>query len=149
PAPSRDVRDAVQQFRFGGGTRDDAMMMSAAAEQQAAAEIGSFQVAFKIAGRVSIGAADGAKSLRISTANIAPDLLVRSVPVIDPTAFLEASFKQTEDATLLPGKVAIYRDGAFVGRGQMAAASKDETVRLGFGADDKIKIERTVLKRNE
>ena len=31
----------------------------------------------------------------------------------------------------------------------MAAAGKDETVRLGFGADDKIKIERTVLKRNE
>ena len=26
---------------------------------------------------------------------------------------------------------------------------KDETVRLGFGADDKIKIERTVVKRNE
>ncbi|NWO72611.1 DUF4139 domain-containing protein, partial [Escherichia coli] len=43
----------------------------------------------------------------------------------------------------------IYRDGAFVGRGHMIAASKDETVRLGFGPDDKIKIERTVLKRSE
>ena len=56
---------------------------------------------------------------------------------------------QGEDAPLLPGKVAIYRDGAFVGRGKMAAASKDETVRLGFGADDKVKIERLVIKRNE
>jgi uncharacterized protein (TIGR02231 family) len=74
---------------------------------------------------------------------------VRAVPVLDPTGFLEASFKQTEDAPLLPGRVAIYRDGAFVGRGQMAAAGKDETVRLGFGADDKIKIERTTVKRNE
>ena len=118
-------------------------------EQEAAVEANGFQVTFKVPGRVSIGAADGAKSLRISTATIAPDLLVRSVPVIDPTAFLEASFKQTEDAPLLPGRVAIYRDGAFVGRSQMAAAGKDETVRLGFGADDKIKIERTVLKRNE
>ena len=80
---------------------------------------------------------------------IAPDLAVRAVPVLDPTAFLEASFKQNEDAPLLPGRVAIYRDGVFVGRGQMAAAGKDETVRLGFGADDKIKIERAVLKRNE
>ena len=49
----------------------------------------------------------------------------------------------------MPGRVAIYRDGAFVGRGHMIAASKDETVRLGFGPDDKIKIERTVLKRSE
>jgi hypothetical protein len=44
---------------------------------------------------------------------------------------------------------AIYRDGAFVGRERMKAASKDEIVRLGFGADDKVKVERTVVKRNE
>jgi uncharacterized protein (TIGR02231 family) len=118
-------------------------------EQQAAAEVGSFQVVFKIPGRVSLGASEGAKSLRVSSAVLAPDLMVRAVPVLDPTAFLEASFKQNEDAPLLPGRVAIYRDGVFVGRGQMAAAGKDQTVRLGFGADDKIKIERTVLKRNE
>jgi uncharacterized protein (TIGR02231 family) len=118
-------------------------------EQQAAAEVGSFQVAFKIPGRVSLGADEGAKSLRVSSATIAPDLAVRAVPVLDPTAFLEASFKQNEDAPLLPGRVAIYRDGVFVGRTAMTAAAKDETVRLGFGADDKIKIERTVVKRNE
>ncbi len=125
------------------------MAKSVAEEQQAEVETSGFQVTFKIAGRVSIGTAEGARSLRISTATIAPDLLVRSVPIIDPTAFLEASFKQAEDAPLLPGRVSIYRDGAFVGRGRMAAASKDETVRLGFGADDKVKIERTVLKRSE
>ena len=120
-----------------------------AAEQQATAEVGSFQVVFKIPGRVSLGASEGAKSLRVASAMIAPDLSVRAAPVKDPTAFLEASFKQNEDAPLLPGRVSIYRDGVFVGRGVMAAAGKDETVRLGFGADDKIKIERAVLKRNE
>ncbi|MCP4617489.1 MAG: mucoidy inhibitor MuiA family protein [Bradyrhizobium sp.] len=120
-----------------------------AAEQEATVDANGFQVTFKVPGRVSIGAADGAKSLRISTASIAPDLVVRAAPVIDPTAFLEASFKQAEDAPLLPGRVSIYRDGAFVGRSLMAAAGKDETVRLGFGPDDKVKIERAVLKRNE
>jgi uncharacterized protein (TIGR02231 family) len=118
-------------------------------EQQAVAEVSGFQVMFKIPGRVSIGASEGAKGLRVSTATIVPDLAVRAAPVKDPTAFLEASFKQSEDAPLLPGRVSIYRDGVFVGRGRMAAAGKDETVRLGFGADDKVKIERTVLKRNE
>ena len=124
-------------------------MKKEADEQQAAAEVGSFHVTFRIPGRASLGANEGAKSLRISTATIAPDLVIRSAPVADPTAFLEASFVQSEDAPLLPGRVAIYRDGAFVGRGKMAAAGKDETVRLGFGADDKVKIERSVLKRNE
>ncbi len=118
-------------------------------EQEATAEVGGFQVTFKIAGRVSVAAGEDARDLRISTATIAPELAVRSVPVKDPTAFLEASFVQKEDAPLLPGRVSIYRDGIFVGRGQMAAAGKDETVRLGFGADDKVKIERAVVKRNE
>ena len=118
-------------------------------EQQAVAEIGDFQATFRIPGRVSLGANEGAKSLRISTTTVAADLAVRAAPVVDPTAFLEASFKQAEDAALLPGKVAIYRDGIFVGRGRIAASARDETVRLGFGADDSIKIERAVLKRNE
>ncbi|MGY4573551.1 mucoidy inhibitor MuiA family protein [Bradyrhizobium sp. USDA 3256] len=137
PAPAAD---AVQQFRFGGGRMD---------ELEATAEIGAFQATFKIPGRVSVAANEGAKSLRISTATITPDLAVRAVPVIDPTAFLEASFVQADDAPLLPGQVSIYRDGIFVGRSRMATAAKDETVRLGFGADDKVKIERTVVKRNE
>ncbi|MGX1104548.1 MULTISPECIES: mucoidy inhibitor MuiA family protein [Bradyrhizobium] len=137
PAPAAD---AVQQFRFGGGRAD---------ELEATAEVGAFQATFRIPGRVSVAANEGAKSLRISTATITPDLVVRAVPVIDPTAFLEASFVQADDAPLLPGQVSIYRDGIFVGRSRMATAAKDETVRLGFGADDKVKIERTVVKRNE
>jgi len=142
PAPQRLLRGAV-------GGKNEEPAMEKAVEQQAAADVSGFQVVFRIPGRVSLGAGEGAKGLRVSSASIAPDLAVRAVPVIDPTAFLEASFKQTEDAPLLPGRVAIYRDGVFVGRGQMAAAAKDETVRLGFGADEKIKIERSVLKRNE
>jgi uncharacterized protein (TIGR02231 family) len=120
-----------------------------AEEQQAAGEIGAFQAAFRIPGRVSLGASEGAKSLRIASATITPDLMIHSVPVLDPTAFLQASFVQADDAPLLPGRVSIYRDGMFVGRSMIAAAGKDETVRLGFGADDKVKIERAVVKRNE
>lgn len=118
-------------------------------EQEASAEVDSFHVTFKIPGRVSLGANEGAKSLRISTSTFAPDLAIRSVPVVDPTAFIEASFIESEDAPLLPGQLAIYRGGVYAGRGRMPAASRDETVRLGFGADDKVKIERSVVKRNE
>lgn len=128
---------------------EQADMPARADEQQAVAEIGDFQATFRIPGRVSLGAAEGAKSLRIASMSVPADLMVRAAPVLDPTAFLEASFKQTDDTTLLPGKVAIYRDGVFVGRGKLSASAKDDIVRLGFGADDKVKVERAVLKRNE
>jgi uncharacterized protein (TIGR02231 family) len=147
-AAAAPTMERMRQFRLGGGKSEEPVM-ERAAEQQAVADVSGFQVVFKIPGRVSLGASEGAKSLRVSSATIAPDLAARAAPVLDPTAFLEASFKQNEDAPLLPGRVSIYRDGVFVGRGQMAPAAKDEIVRLGFGADDKIKIERAVLKRNE
>ncbi|QOZ66267.1 mucoidy inhibitor MuiA family protein [Bradyrhizobium arachidis] len=142
PPPAEPAQaDRVQQFRFGGGTTFG--------ELEATAEIGGFQATFKIPGRVSLGATEGAKSLRIASMTVPADLAVRAAPVADPTAFLEASFKQTDDTALLPGKVAIYRDGVFVGRGKLSASAKDDIVRLGFGADDKVRIERAVLKRNE
>jgi uncharacterized protein (TIGR02231 family) len=121
----------------------------AAEEQEAAAETGGFQAVYRIAGRVSVAGSEGAKSFRISSAVIVPDLLVRAAPALDATAFLEANFKHTEDAPLLPGRVAIYRDGIYVGRGQMAMTAKDEDVRLGFGADDHIKIARSTVRQVE
>ena len=120
-----------------------------AEEREAAVETGGFQAVFRLPGRVSVAADEGAKSFRITAATITPDLLVRATPALDATGFLEASFKHGEEAPLLPGRVAIYRDGIFVGRGQMLLTAKEQPVRLGFGADDKIKIERTIVSQSE
>jgi len=123
--------------------------LAKARESEAAADTGGFQVVYRIGGRVSIGASEGAKSFRIASASMTPDLMIRATPSLDITAFLEASFKQNDDAPLLPGRVSLYRDGIFVGRSVMALTPKEETVRLGFGADDKIKVTRSIVRRNE
>ncbi len=120
-----------------------------APEQEAEADTGGFQAVFHVPGRVSVAANEGAKSFRVTTATIAPDLLVRATPALDETAYLEASFKQADEAPLLPGRIALYRDGVFVGRGQMALTPKGETTRLGFGADDKVKVTRALLRKQE
>jgi uncharacterized protein (TIGR02231 family) len=121
----------------------------AAEEQEAAADVSGFQVVYRIPGRVSIAASEGAKNFRISSSTVTPDLLLRAAPAADATAFLEADFKHAEDAPLLPGPVAIYRDGTFVGRSPMALTAKDENVRLGFGADDSVKIVRSTVRQTE
>ena len=74
---------------------------------------------------------------------------MRTAPALDAAAYLEAGFKQAEEAPLLPGRIALYREGIFVGRGQMALIPKDETVRLGFGVDDQVKVARVVLRKQE
>jgi uncharacterized protein (TIGR02231 family) len=112
-------------------------------------ETGGFQAVFRIPGRVSLGAGEGARSMRIATASIAPDLLVRAAPIVNETAFLEATFKQAEEAPLLPGRVSLYRDGTYVGRGQMPPAQKDENVNLGFGADEQVKVTRSTVRKSD
>ncbi|MBR0775697.1 mucoidy inhibitor MuiA family protein [Bradyrhizobium diazoefficiens] len=150
PAPAAaPLMRKMESAEYVMRSREDLNVSQRADELQAVAEIGDFQATFRIPGRVSLGATEGAKSLRIAAITVPVDLAVRAAPVLDPTAYLEASFKQADDTTLLPGKVAIYRDGVFVGRGKLSASAKDDIVRLGFGADDKVKVERAVVRRNE
>jgi uncharacterized protein (TIGR02231 family) len=118
-------------------------------EQEATLDAGGFQAVFRVPGKVSVGASEGAKSFRIGSSTISPELMVRAAPALDDTAYLEASFKQAEDAPLLPGRISLYRDNIYVGRGAMALTPKDETVRLGFGADEKVKVARVMVRRNE
>jgi uncharacterized protein (TIGR02231 family) len=127
----------------------DQPRLKKAEEQQAVLEDAGFQVMFRVPARIAVPAGQGSKSFRIASATIAPELMVHAVPALAETAFLQASFKHAEDAPLLPGRVSIYRDGVFVGRSPMALAAKDEVVRLGFGIDEKVKVARTVVRRNE
>jgi uncharacterized protein (TIGR02231 family) len=148
---------SVDQYVARGGlvqesresSRYDDFRLRKAEEQQAALDAGGFQVVFRVPGRIAVPAGQGAKSFRIASTTIAPELMVHAVPALAETAYLQASFKQTDEAPLLAGQVSIYRDGIFVGRSPMALAAKDETVRLGFGADEKVQIARKVLRRLE
>ncbi|HEX2512301.1 MAG TPA: mucoidy inhibitor MuiA family protein, partial [Xanthobacteraceae bacterium] len=141
-APSAD---AVLSDNF----RREDLQARKAEEQQAELDAGGFQVVFRVPGRIAVPAGQGAKSFRIASTTLTPDLMVHAVPAMSETAFLQASFKHNDDAPLLPGRAAIYRDGVFVGHSPMALAAKDEIVRLGFGADEKVKITRTVTRRLE
>lgn len=143
PAPASRFQEGDAAVMEQGRARQ------AATERETQVETGGFQVMFRVPGRISVPANEAPKGFRITTASIAPELLVRAAPALDETAFLEASFKQAEDAPLLPGRISLYRDNIFVGRSQMALTSKDETVRLGFGPDDRIKIARATVRKVE
>ncbi|MDQ2081825.1 mucoidy inhibitor MuiA family protein [Xanthobacteraceae bacterium Astr-EGSB] len=151
PRPmARGALDKAAEFAPGRvGAPAPAAAPMAAREQEAEVDTSGFQVVFRIPGRVAVAAHEGAKSFRIASASIGPELTVRATPAIDDTAYLEAAFKHGEDAPLLAGRVLIYRDGIFVGRGRMPAAAREESVRLGFGADDKVKVTRAVVRKSE
>jgi uncharacterized protein (TIGR02231 family) len=148
-APMSGSLDAAVPSEERTRSMADAAPMQKAAEREAVLDTGGFQAIYNIPGKVSIATNEGAKSFRISTAKIEPKLLVRAAPALDETAYLEATYVHGDDAPLLSGRVAVYRDGIYVGRSVLALTTRDEPVRLGFGADEKVKIARIVSRKTE
>ena len=118
-------------------------------EQQAVAEIGDFQATFKIPGRVSLGAAEGAKSLRIASMTVPADLAVRAAPVAGPHRLPRGQLQADRRYDAAAGQGRDLPRRHLRRPRQAFGSAKDDIVRLGFGADDKVKVERAVLKRNE
>jgi len=141
PAP---VSEAV------GGLRDEdkAKKDSSVVQRQAEVEIAGFQALYAIAGRVSVDNTGTAKKVRIGTDAIDVKLSAEAVPKLDPNAYLTAAFTLAGETPLLPGPVMLYRDGVFMGQGGLPMLSPGEEARLGFGADDLIKVKRIEVKRN-
>lgn len=118
-----------------------------AEQKQAVVEIAGFQALYGIQGRVSVDNSGTSKKVRISTDEFDADLNAIAVPKIDASAYLTASFTVKSEAPMLPGAVNIYRDGVFMGQGALPLLNSDEKAKLGFGADDLIKVKRSEVKR--
>jgi uncharacterized protein (TIGR02231 family) len=121
------------------------------AAEDAAARLraSAYTAAFTAAGRVSLPSDGSQKSFVLGRVVVQPTLSVKTAPSVDPTAYVEAHFVDAEDAPILPGRVALTRDGAFVGEGRVGFVAPGDGADLGFGGDDKIKVDRAPIDRME
>ena len=117
--------------------------------QTAQVEAGAYQASFQVPGRVSIPQDGSSKTVVLSQNRVEPTLSARVTPELEETAYLEAAFTHDEAAALLPGTVALHRDGTYIGRGRLGLVAPGDKVELGFGADDKIKVSRAPVRRRE
>lgn len=118
-------------------------------QKQAIVELAGFQALYGIQGRVSVDNSGTSKKVRIAADNYDGTLNAFVVPKLDGNAYLTASFTIKGEAPMLPGTVNLYRDGVFMGQGALPLLSPDEEAKLGFGADDLIKVKRVEVKRKK
>ncbi|MEA2759692.1 MAG: hypothetical protein QOH65_2305 [Methylobacteriaceae bacterium] len=121
----------------------------AASERAATLESGAFQASYQVPGRLSVPADGTPKSFVLSSRQISPTALIKTVPALDPTAYIEGHFTNDDDAPILPGDVRVRRDGTFVGTGHVGLVAPGDALDLGFGADDKVKVTRVPVRRKE
>jgi uncharacterized protein (TIGR02231 family) len=139
--PAAPAMDAV------GDLKKD-KVESAVVQRQAEMQVAGFNANYIISGRVTVDNTGTAKKVRIASDVFAAKLKAVAVPRLDATAYLTATFTVKGDAPLLPGVVNLYRDGMFMGQGSLPQLAAGEDAKLGFGADDLIKVKRNEVKRN-
>jgi uncharacterized protein (TIGR02231 family) len=103
-----------------------------------------FAAIYRVPGLIAIPADNAAHRVVIAEREFAGKLAARTVPKLAPVAHLYATIAYAGSEPLLPGPLSVFRDGAFIGTSQLALLRPAEEVSLGFGVDDKIRVEYRV-----
>jgi len=100
-----------------------------------------FAAEYRVAGRVDLASGDGSQRIVIAEHKLESHLAARVVPKLTPHAHLYATAAYDGRDPLLPGPLTVFRDGAFLGGSTLPFLRPQEEFRLGFGADDKIRVD--------
>jgi uncharacterized protein (TIGR02231 family) len=147
-APAPEAEEAAEDLSVGGAQVMNELQKGKVAQRQAEVQVAGFQALYSVPGRVSIDNTGTAKRVRIGTDVMAAKLSARTVPKLDPGAYLTAAFTLQGEAPLLPGPVMLYRDGVFMGQGSLPMLSPGQETELGFGVDDLIQVKRVEIRRS-
>ena len=117
--------------------------------EQAPAQLaeGLLSAVFTAPRRESVDGAGRARKVFLSGFTLQAELSRVTAPRADPSAFLAAKAVNGTGATLLPGQASVFLGDEFVGRAQVALTPPGGEVKLAFGADDRVKVERQVVER--
>lgn len=93
---------------------------------------------------------DGVEDLRLKLdrVEVPVTVLAEAVPMRDETAYRVAEGKNGSEP-ILPGEAVLWRDGAMVGTARLPFTAAGDTLRLGFGAIDGLKLKRVIPQANE
>ena len=169
PAPVAATTDRLRKFQSQErqqGAAQDSMALGGAADMDVAAvaappapieeavsvmTAAPFEATYAVPGKVSVPATGETKRVLLSSDSFAPTLSSRTAPKVEANSYLYATFQIAKGSPLLPGRVYLFRDGTFVGTGDLPMLSPEIDHDLGFGIDDQVKVRHAVLeeKRGE
>lgn len=114
-----------------------------------AAVQGSGAVVFAVPGRRTIAGDGSAQRIPVGTQTFATTIELAAVPKLVPEVFRRARVAYDGAVPLLPGPVATYVDGDYVGSSTIGAVVPGEEFELAFGTDDRVRVDRQMLARKQ
>jgi len=94
---------------------------------------------------------DGVEALRLKLAplDLPAEIRAEAAPLFDDTAYVMADTRNDSAQVILPGPAALYLDGAMVGTADLPLTAAGDTLDMGFGPIDGLKITRRIPEANE
>jgi uncharacterized protein (TIGR02231 family) len=99
---------------------------------------------FAASGTQTVRTDGRAVRVRIGLAQLAASPRIVAAPVVSLNAVQTAELKNTGNQPLLPGKVLLYAEGAFVGTTATEFVAPGESFTMFLGVADRIKLSRTL-----
>ena len=114
---------------------------------QASVQEGLLAATFTAPRRESVDGAGQARRIALQRFTLPAEVTRTAAPRLDPAAFLTARVVNETGVPLLAGLAAVSVGDDFVGRAPLAATPPGGELRLAFGVDPRVEVERKVLER--
>ncbi|MEL6871534.1 MAG: DUF4139 domain-containing protein [Pseudomonadota bacterium] len=139
---AREQSGAMEDAKGGRrlGTVAQARKVAPIQRAKVAVATSAFAATYTLASRVSVATGRRTKQVEISRETLKPEVVIRAAPRRTQQAFVTASFKAPASSPVLAGQIALFRDGAYVGRGRMPDLAPGKEHALGFGSDPNVKV---------
>ncbi|HET6372464.1 MAG TPA: DUF4139 domain-containing protein [Candidatus Polarisedimenticolia bacterium] len=145
------VAGNLDMLRMKSDVADDERKVMSPAKEEVAARVDAgivhtaYNVAFTVAGRSDVPADGREHRVGLRQETIPARLEYRSVPPLGEAAYLLARGTAPGGYPLLAGPVHVFTDGAYLGVHSLPETAPGAELTLPFGADNRIRVERTPL----
>ncbi|MFJ9778195.1 DUF4139 domain-containing protein [Amycolatopsis sp. NPDC101161] len=136
----------------GGGVPDGARMRFAAAApamapKLASVEQGTTAVTYRPSRPVAVPSGASGHRTTLAQLSLTAELGYVTAPVLAEEAYLRATVVNTSSFALRPGRASVFHDAEFVGTTSLEAWAPGEELELALGVDDRIRVERELVRR--
>jgi hypothetical protein len=99
-------------------------------------------VMYKLPGKLSLPSRSDQQLLTIAVIRTKADFTLVATPLLTDYVYLQGEMVNDSDTILLPGPAAMYRNGEFVGKGEMNLVTIGQPFTAGFGIDSQVQVVR-------
>jgi hypothetical protein len=104
-------------------------------------------VTYHLKARLTIPSRNDPQLIEVARIELAPSYFYKTVPVLAPHVYRQATLANRSEFVLLPGEATMYVGTDFVGRMNLPLVAIGEQFTAGFGVDPQIQVTRELLNR--